>query len=129
MKAVKKPNPVLVEFATTSGEMQTTEGLVKLTQGDALATGPAGERWPIGRDRFEASYEPVAPTRMGENGNYLKRVETVDARQTPITTEIELGSGQGTLHANPGDWIITSGSGERWVVANNIFQQTYELIP
>ncbi|SAL73291.1 hypothetical protein AWB69_08976 [Caballeronia udeis] len=127
MKAIKKPIAVLVEFATTSSEMQTLEGPVKFAQGDALATGPAGERWPIGRERFEVSYEPVAPTRMGENGSYLKRLETVDARQTPIATEIALGSRQGTLHAKPGDWIITSVSGEQWVVADNIFRQTYEL--
>lgn len=127
MKAVKKPIPVQVEFASASAEIQTEEGPVQCASGDALMTGAAGERWPIERRRFEATYEPVAPIRMGENGAYLKKIETVDAQQTATEVEIDLGPSQGTLRAKPGDWIVTSNDGHRWVVASDIFQKTYDI--
>jgi hypothetical protein len=127
VKAVKKPIPVQVEFASVSSEIQTEEGPVQCASGDALMTGAAGERWPIGRNRFEAIYEPLAPTRMGENGAYLKKIETVDAQQTTTEVEIDLGPSHGTLRAKPGDWIVTSNDGHRWVVASDIFQNTYEI--
>jgi hypothetical protein len=43
-------------------EVQTLEGTHRGRAGDWLAQGPAGERWPIKREIFEATYEPVAET-------------------------------------------------------------------
>jgi hypothetical protein len=39
--------------------IHTKEGLHVITEGDWIATGPQGERWPIKADIFTATYEPV----------------------------------------------------------------------
>jgi hypothetical protein len=40
-------------------EVQTQEGVMQGRAGDFLCQGPAGERWPIKREIFEATYTPV----------------------------------------------------------------------
>lgn len=128
MKYVKKPIPAQVKFARQAGTLETLEGPVAFGEGDALMTGVKGERWPIRRPRFEETYAPVPPTRMGENGRYLKKPKPVTARQTTIDETIDLGGDRGVLQAKPGDWIVTADDGRRWVVANDIFLATYQPI-
>lgn len=126
MRFIKKPIPTLVEFAEHAGTLQTREGLVAYEAGDALMTGMIGERWPIRRAHFDSTYEPVAPVRMGENGLYIKKAIPVTAQQAKPGESISLDGGQGTLRAKPGDWILASEDGHRWVVANDIFLMTYQ---
>lgn len=118
--------PVSVEFARSSGLVETLEGLVSYEVGEALLTGIDGERWPIKRARFETTYEPVAQLRMGDDGFYIKRAILIDAVQTEIEMEIAMEARNNTkLFAKPGDWIVTAPGGERWVVAGDIFLKTY----
>ncbi len=56
---MKKPVPVKVEFATEDGVMQTKEGPVRYEKGQAILTGVQGERWPMPRERLEATYNIV----------------------------------------------------------------------
>lgn len=126
MRYLKRPIPVDVEFAPHAGTLQTLEGEVAFEAGDALMTGVKGERWPIRRHRFESTYAPVAPTRMGKNGRYLKKPVEVSARQAKAPESIELQAGSGTLQARPGDWVVTAPDGHQWVVANEIFHATYQ---
>ena len=127
MRFVKKPIPVLVEFASTAGEIQSLEGPVRYAPGDALMTGAAGEHWPISRIRFEATYDPVPPTHMGENGIYLKKRILIEARQATQEERISLAEERGILIARAGDWVVTAPDGHEWVVANDIFLETYEV--
>lgn len=129
MKYRKKPIPHSVSFAKAAGTLQTLEGPVDYASGDALMTGVAEEHWPISRPRFEATYTPVPPTVMGENGLYLKMPIPVSAYQAHDNEMISLGDGRGELRAKPGDWIVTSPDGKQWVVADSIFHDTYEPIP
>lgn len=124
----KRPLQYRVEFACSKGVMQTQEGPVHYGCGDALMTGIAGERWPIPRDRFAATYVPVPPVQMGENGKYVKRPITVSARQAKSPERIPLYGGKGELAAKTGDWVVTDENGNRWVVANEIFSETYECL-
>jgi hypothetical protein len=39
--------------------LKTLEGEHTLRAGDYICTGPAGERWNVAREIFEATYEPV----------------------------------------------------------------------
>lgn len=126
MQYMKRPIPIDVEFASHAGTLQTLEGEVGYEAGDALMTGVKGERWPIRRQRFESTYAPVAPTQMGESGQYLKKPVEVSARQAKGVETIELQAGAGTLQARPGDWIVTAPDGHQWVVANDIFHATYQ---
>lgn len=108
--------------------LETLEGPIAFEVGDALMTGIKGERWPIRLPRFEEIYAPVPPTRMGENGRYLKKPMPVSARQTKIDEIVNLGGDRGVLQAKAGDWILTADDGRQWVVANDIFLATYQPI-
>lgn len=129
MKVIKRKIPVSVQFARHPGKIETLEGPVFYEAGDALLTGVSGERWPVSRKSFDASYLPVAPLNPGENGGYIKRPITVDAIQVAEPTTIILQAGNGVLHATAGDWIVTAPDGNQWVVADSIFQQTYQAAP
>lgn len=122
----KKPIAVQVSFATAAGTLQTLEGPVAYVRGDALATGVAGERWPIPRDRFERTYSPAEPDdAMGLDGRFTKIPVVVQARRTERACRITLSGERGILEAKAGDWIVTAPDGEVWVVDDEIFRESY----
>jgi hypothetical protein len=125
VKYVRKCIPVSVRFAIEAGVTQTLEGPVRHLVGDAVLTGVSGEHWPISRQRFEDTYEPMGTTPMGSDGLYMKRPLIVSARQTDVAEVVALTDSESTLKARPGDWIVNAPDGGRWVVANDIFQETY----
>ena len=129
MKFIKKELDVSVVFADAPGEVPSLEGPVRYAPGDAILTGIAGERWPIRRQRFEATYEAVPPTLRGHPGTYRKIPVVVVARQLDAPTNVTLRSGAGTLAAAAGDWLVTDPSGAQWVVRDDIFLQTYQAVP
>ena len=124
--AVKRPLPVTVEFAEGEGRLDTREGEVRYQAGDALLSGIEGERWPVPRVRFFASYDPVAPLRAGQDGPYVKRHKAVWAWRSGAEVEIVLSAGRGTLRANAGDVIIDYGGGDLAVVTASIFEGSYQ---
>lgn len=128
MKAVKRALPVEVEFAVSAGVIQSLEGPVRFDGGDALLTGTQGERWPVSRGRFEASYRACAPAVMGENGYYVKLPVVVEVRRLDREQQISLDGGRGTLQGRAGDWQITDASGESWIVEASVFDASYALL-
>ncbi|QBQ99517.1 PGDYG domain-containing protein [Paraburkholderia pallida] len=123
----KRRDPVDVEIAARDGVMTTLEGPVSYRAGDALITGVRGERWPVDRQRFERTYEPVAPTLAGQSGRYARLPNEVRARQMANAFSVVTGSGD-TLHGQPGDWLLEYGPGDWGIVASDIFAQTYVRI-
>ncbi|MDP1651557.1 MAG: PGDYG domain-containing protein [Rhodocyclaceae bacterium] len=115
-------------FATQDTIVHTREGAVTCRIGDALVTGVQGERWPIRRAYFESDYLPVPPNVMGKDGLYHKAPQIVDASRVTCGSSVELEGGQGVLKAGVGDWILTGSDGRRWVVADEIFQDTYVVV-
>lgn len=126
---IKQPMAVEVVFAQEAGVLQTLEGAVHVLPGDALLTGVEGERWPVQRARFDASYSARPPTRQGEAGTYIKRPMAVHAIPATQPGQIRLDNGRDTIVATPGDWLVADVSGSIWVVAASIFAATYTLLP
>ena len=123
---VKKPLAVQVSFATSAGILRTLEGPVAYERGDALATGVAGERWPIRRDRFERTYSPAdAGGAMGLDGRFTRIPVVVQARRVDGACCVGLPEGRGILEAKTGDWIVAAPDGEVWVVDDGIFRESY----
>jgi len=127
MKAIKHSFCVLVEFAEANGVVNTREGMVAYREGDAILTGPSGERWPVGRARFEATYEAASSTDAA-CGWYCKRPLVVEVRQARTRERVQLRRDEGELLAQPGDWVVTAPDGGQWVVEQDIFAQTYQLL-
>lgn len=126
--AVKRSLPVTVQFAEQDGMLDTREGAVRYQAGDAILTGVEGERWPVQRERFLASYDPAASLHAGENGSYVKRHKTVLAWRSSTAIEIVLSGQRGILQANAGDVIVDYGGGDLAVVAASIFESTYQRV-
>jgi hypothetical protein len=124
----KKNIPVRVEFADQAGRMATLEGEVAYQAGAALLTGLKHERWPVERAYFDLNYSPQAPTRAGEAGLYIKKYRPVTAQQTQQPCAVEIGTAGQCIHAQAGDWLVTDSDGQRWVVAADIFAESYELL-
>jgi hypothetical protein len=127
-RARKRSVPVGVEFAPASGTLETREGAVSYAEGDALLTGSEGERWPVPRETFDASYDPVAPTRPGKPGPYRKRPLTVWAKPMREPFAVTLDGDRGTLRGEPGDWLVQYAPGDLSVVGGSVFNETYELL-
>lgn len=127
-RARKRPIAVSVVFAKTAGAIDTREGLVCYEIGDALLTGVEQEKWPVQRDRFIQTYEPMPHVQVGEPGHYIKRPLTVWCLRVDTPESIALGANRGVLHASPGDVIVQYQPGDLAVVGSSIFGASYESI-
>ncbi len=57
---------------------------------------------------------------------FLKKQVLIEAYQTEKHVDIQ--TLEGTMHANPGDWIVTGVKGEKYPVREDIFKETYEAV-
>jgi len=127
-KARKRPIPVDVVFADDAGTLPTLEGPVEYRSGDALMSGPGGDRWPIARETFERTYAPAGDTVAGEPGRYLKRPQIVQVERIDAPFTVVTRSGA-TLTGSPGDWRVQYDEDDAAIVAAAVFAKTYELLP
>jgi hypothetical protein len=125
LRVCKKPDPVRAEFAGADGVCDTLEGAVRYKAGDAILTGTRGERWPVARDSFLASYAPVPPTRSGERGTYSKAPSVAYALRLDHARDVPVGWQRDPLHGRPGDWLLQYADGGYGVVQDRIFRETY----
>jgi hypothetical protein len=125
LRVCKRPVAVEVEFAVADGTCKTLEGEVQYQAGDALLTGIRGEPWPVRRALFGSSYEPIAPTRAGENGRYRKLPALAHALQLTEAFDIPVTWQRETLHGRPGDWLLRYADGSFGIVQDEIFRETY----
>jgi hypothetical protein len=124
-RAARRPYLVTVEFAMAPGTLVTLEGPVRYRAGDALLTGQEGERWPVPRQQFLATYEPDASTHSGVAGPYRRRQGTVWAWRANHALDVALPNGRGSLRANTGDLVVQFDSGELAVMPEHIFRRSY----
>jgi len=124
----KRPVSVTVAFASTPGTCATLEGEIHYNAGDAIVTGTRGEKWPVGRLRFEATYEPEVGETPGTDGRYRKRPALIRGRQLLEKTTVTLSDGRGILTGHAGDWLVRYGEEDYAIIARDIFNETYDLI-
>ncbi len=127
-RARKRAGAAMVVFARAAGRVETLEGPVACAPGDALVTGPTGERWPVRPEHFSRNYRPVPPTRMGEDGLYEKIPVKVWAVAVPVAFTVRTRPAGDLLAGKPGDVLVQYGPGEYAAVAAAIFRQTYETV-
>jgi len=126
--AKKKSQEVYVEFSKCSVEIETLEGRVIASSGDAIVTGKNEERWPILRKNFIIKYDPVTPTQFGQDGVYSSKPISVLALQMSASFCVILIDGISKLKGLKDDWLVDYGDGSLGVVASKIFMEYYEII-
>lgn len=127
--AYVKTEVVQVNFAREAGELISLEGPNRYAIGDAVITGSTGTRWSVTRDRFEAKYVPVQPTRQGEDGSYQARPIPVLARQFAEPFTAARSAGGDLLHGMAGDWLLQYGPGDFGIAGQQRFNQVYRKLP
>jgi len=126
--ARKLEREVTVRFAAAACDIHTREGVVHAKPGDAVLTGVAGEHWRVSRIRFHDKYQPVPPTRAGEDGTYRSLPTRILAVPMREPFSVLLSDGASRLHGKAGDWLVDYGDGSLGIVARAIFATTYEVV-
>jgi hypothetical protein len=129
LRVSKKPIPVRVAFAVEDGVCETLEGPVRFRTGDAILTGVQGERWPVRRDAFLSSYEPVPPVRTGEDGPYRKTPSVTFALRLAQQRDVPVNWQNDPLRGRVGDWLLHYADGSYGVVQDAIFRESYDPAP
>lgn len=119
----------VVTIAEQAGICKTLEGPVSYCAGDAIVTGVQGEQWPVSSGTFSELYEPEDGTLTGGSGHYRRRPLAALALQLDQDASVPVGTANGSLKGEPGDWLIQHAPGVWGVVQENLFSQSYILIP
>jgi hypothetical protein len=122
-----KDELVAVEFATSAGALESEVGLNRYAVGDALITGPTGDRWCVSRDRFDTKYRPETPTAPGQAGKYRNRPLSVLAKRMPVAFSVRRSAGGDVLFGDAGDWLVQYAPGDHGVVAQARFARVYQV--
>ena len=125
---VVKDERVAVEFAAAAGTVKSAVGLNSYAAGDALLTGSTGDRWCVSRDRFDAKYEPQAPTLPGQAGGYRNRPLAVLAKRMSVAFSVPRSAGGDVLRGNAGDWLLQYAPGDHGIVAKERFDRVYRVL-
>jgi hypothetical protein len=123
-----KDETVQVQFAERAGSLASAVGLNHYRPADALITGSTGDRWCVARERFDAKYLPVPPTRAGSAGAYRNRPVTVLARQMHEPFSVAREAGGDVLQGAAGDWLIEYAPGDHGIVDRARFAQVYRVL-
>jgi uncharacterized protein (DUF2237 family) len=125
---VLKDEVVAVEFAAAAGFLESAVGVNRHAAGDALLTGSTGDRWCVSRDRFDAKYQPEAPTSPGQGGRYRNRPISVLAKRMTVEFTVERAAGGDLLRGNAGDWLVQYAPGDHGIVAAARFDSVYRVL-
>ena len=63
----RKTRTIRAKLMTEDFQVETLEGTMQGRAGDFLCEGSRGERWPIRREIFEATYEIVMEAKEGSD--------------------------------------------------------------
>lgn len=114
-------------FAKQAGSLQTLEGTVRYYKGDALVTGIAEETWAVKRGHFTDSYNPIPPTKMGEDGTYT--THPIQAYALTITEDCQVTLYNGDkLTGKAGDYLLQYANGDYGILNDKIFKLLYKII-
>jgi uncharacterized protein (DUF2237 family) len=125
---VLKDEVVSVEIAVAAGALESAVGANRYAAGDALLTGSTGDRWCVSRDRFDAKYQPEAPTPPGQGGRYRNRPIPVLAKRMTVEFTVERSAGGDLLRGSAGDWLVQYAPGDHGVVAAARFDSVYRVL-
>lgn len=94
--------------------------------GDVLPAGAGdwrvvadGRTWSVRDEAFQATYRHL-------DGDQWERIGVVSARQ--VATGEQVGSPEGLVNAQPGDWVVEDDEHRRWVVPEGQFRQNYRAV-
>ena len=117
VSVTKRPVPVTARFAPTRrASARRGRGRSLTARATRSCEGVEGEVWPVDRAKFEASYDPVPPARMGQDGVYRKKPLRVLAVRLDAPLTVQVGERRDALRGEAGDWLLQYGPGDYGVV-------------
>jgi len=122
-ETAKKPIPLDFRYAEDSETIQTKEGPVNASSGDAIMTGTKGESWPIPAEKFKQTYDILEP------GKASKKNIPVFAKEMQQPFQVKVSWSEDLLQGETGDFLVQYGPGDYGVVGAEIFRETYNETP
>ena len=119
-ETAKRPIPLGFRITQEDEVIQTKEGPVRASVGDAIMTGTEGENWPIPGDKFEQTYDIIEP------GTAAKKDIPVFAKEMPEEFKVKVSWSDDLLRGESGDFLVQYGVGDYGVVGREIFRKTYK---
>lgn len=117
----KKPAEEKYMIAQEPGTIETLEGPVKYPAGYYIMTGPKGEQYPIGPDKFKD-----LKVDLGNGICTPKKIYKV-AKLADHNGTVATSWGEQLQYTAGNDYIVRHGSNDYGVVKKEIFQQTYHI--
>lgn len=129
IRAVKVGLRLRVKFATEPTTIQTLEGTVFASIGDAIITGLAGEQWVVDPKTFQELYCPVINGKKDvDHGWFYRKEQEVFALRLGEPASVILPGERGRITGEAGDWLVETGGRTYSVVAETIFDSLYQKI-
>ncbi len=119
-ETAKRPIPLGFRIAQEDEVIQTKEGPVSASAGDAIMTGTEGENWPIPGGKFEQTYDIIEP------GTAAKKDIPVFAKEMSEEFKVKVSWSDDLLQGESGDFLVQYGVGDYGVVGREIFRKTYK---
>ena len=119
-ETAKRPIPLGFRYAEKDEVIQTKEGPVKASAGDAIMTGTEGENWPIPVKKFEQTYDDLG------DGTAAKKNIPVFAKEMTEPFQVKVSWSNDLLRGEAGDYLVQYGVGDYGVVGREIFRKTYK---
>jgi hypothetical protein len=119
-QTAKKPIPLEFRYAETDETIETKEGSVGASAGDAIMTGTEGEQWPIPAEKFIQTYDDLG------DGTASKKNIPVFAIEMDEPFQVKVSWSDDLLQGEVGDYLVQYGAGDYGVVGREIFGKTYE---
>lgn len=114
---------ILVEPVASSTELQTAFGEQRLA-GSFYIVADGDSSYGAARAEFEAAHENVGDCRWVKRSTVL--AYTADTSTTVVTRVA--GEVEGTVVAEPGDWIVQQATGEVMVITPEEFESRYQSV-
>lgn len=126
LKAQSRTITRIIRFAQAAGVLETPEGPVRYDAGDPIIADATG-KWVASLDYVKRYYKPMKDIKFGEDGEYVKKAQTVLVLQLSDVKRLEFPNGKGSLRGKTGDWLVDYGNGEFSIVGKERFNDFYEL--
>jgi hypothetical protein len=131
----KKTRPIWARQLTADETVRTLEGTEKVSAGDFLCRGEAGDVWPQKAAALEKRY--ALTDEVSDDGwrKYAPRPEAQGAMAVEVPHAFEVHASWGKLSGKPGDYLLKNFEDrdalyphEVWIVDHALFEATYDAV-
>ena len=131
----KKTRPIWARRVEQERIVKTLEGEEKVSAGDFLCRGEAGEVWPQSAEGLEARYTATDEVDAEGWRRYQPRPDAKGVCAAQVSHPFSVQSGRGRLSGKAGDYVVKDFRDKDvdypqdvWIVDQELFRATYQAV-